>query len=246
MSLFICKAGLPPLSVQLLRVVDVAATEQARIQAVEVAQSQVQQMPALNDGDPEAMETVTPELVYDEVLRDETHEEMLTRFNAIDGFVYDGDMPANPVFDFEQKIVSAAPPVITRSDVNAERDRRIEQGFNFTMTNKVNRAGGSYIMQAGLKSQTAVTSLVSRAKDAASIQGGSHGANDYRWLNPDEDFSYPSLDNTEIALDVDEMIELGRQLSVFVDHIMRRGRALKALEADDGIPANFTEDNYWN
>lgn len=115
-----------------------------------------------------------------------------------------------------------------RDLINGERDRRI-QVFTFS--------GKQYDFDAD--SRQNVSGAHSLAL-AAVINGAQPG--DYRWADPDEDFTWIAHDNTVTLMDAQTTLAFGQAAALWkADHI-RTARAIKDL---DPIPSDYADDSRW-
>lgn len=119
--------------------------------------------------------------------------------------------------------------VVTGSQVDAERDRRIDAGVTFNgvryqskTTDRENIAGAA---------QMAFMAVV------AGVQPG-----DLRWSTPDQDFAWICAENTLVPMDAQTVVEFGRAAALRKSELIYAGRALKDLPE---IPENFTDDVWW-
>lgn len=121
------------------------------------------------------------------------------------------------------------PIVVTGSQIDAERDRRIDAGITFDgvlyqskTTDRENIAGAA---------QMALMAVVA----------GVHPGN-LRWSNPDQDFAWICAENTLVPMDAQTVVEFGRAAALRKSELIYAGRALKDLPE---TPENFTDDVWW-
>lgn len=132
----------------------------------------------------------------------------------------------------EAQAVREEAEVITqkRAAVNAESDRRIALGFAYQ----------DLVFDFDAKSKARITGAATLAGFAAA-NGAQPG--DYRWHGGDSDFSWILRDNSTQPIDAPTMFTIGRAAAAWEEAHVFAGRALK--EREDGIPADFMEDQYW-
>lgn len=117
-----------------------------------------------------------------------------------------------------------------RASVDAERDRRIADGFEFN--------GAMY--QARPIPDLQNISGAANAATIAVINGAQEG--DFRWADPDDDFEWIASDNTLVKMDAPTTIAFGQAALRWVDVNFKAARELKDLEA---VPIDYTDDGYW-
>lgn len=121
--------------------------------------------------------------------------------------------------------------VVTDTDVNTERDRRINAGclFNGVLYDSDAAARENI---AGAYS-AALTYLASGASDADS---------NLRWNDPERDFEWIAHDNSTTPFTPAAMIAFGQSaLSWKSRHIF----AARALKDSGTIPTDYADDKYW-
>lgn len=121
-----------------------------------------------------------------------------------------------------------APPP-TSDAIDAERDRRIANGFTF----------GGKLYQ-------------SRPEDRENIAGASVAAlaaitngaepEDYRWHGGGSDFVWIAADNSLTPMDAQTMFAFGQAAMA---HKQAHIFAARALKDADPIPADYADDSYW-
>ncbi|TCT29747.1 DUF4376 domain-containing protein [Martelella mediterranea] len=116
-----------------------------------------------------------------------------------------------------------------RNAVDAERDRRIADGFLF----------------AGVKYQSRPGDIDKISRWAASARSAIEAgtvAGDYRWHGQNYDFAWIAADNTTHKLDAQAMVALGEAVLAHEQaHIM----AARTIKDMDPIPADYANDSYW-
>lgn len=121
-------------------------------------------------------------------------------------------------------------PTFTPSMVDAERDRRIEAGFEFQAVWYQSRQQDRENM-----SGAAVAAL------AAMVAGAQVG--DLRWHGGNADFAWIAADNTMTPMDAQTVFALGQAAMAHKQAQIFAGRALKDL---DPIPEDYaTNETYW-
>lgn len=117
----------------------------------------------------------------------------------------------------------------TSEDVNAERDRRIEQSFPYlekqiqfrpSDRENINGAGSLAII--------------------AIVNGAQPG--DYQWTGNGVDFEWITADNSLLKLDAFQTLEMGKAAAAWKSKNIFLARALKNMSP---IPRDYTEDKYW-
>lgn len=119
--------------------------------------------------------------------------------------------------------------------IDAERDRRINEGFMFQGVRYQSRLSSA--LHAGdweVFSGKALEAFIA-------IMGGAQPG-DLRWANPAEDFAWIAADNSRVPMDAQTVIELGKAASAHRTAHTFAGSDLKALQP---IPADYTADRYW-
>ena len=133
----------------------------------------------------------------------------------------------------ESKGVFKAPPKeippATSEDVNAERDRRVSSGIPFN----------GKLFDFDQNGKDNITGAATLAK--FSILKGSK-AGDYRWANPEVDFSWITQDNTMMLLDAPSMSTLGDIAAGWTTSHFVAARLIKDMSP---IPEDYTDDKYW-
>jgi hypothetical protein len=131
---------------------------------------------------------------------------------------------------FAQQEIDSAPRAPTAADVDAERDRRIADGFTFSGT----------AFQCDTRSQQNIIAKGAQAKFA--VLAGAV-ADDLRWANPAADFGWIATDNSVVPMDAPTTAAFADAADLWVTaHIM----AARALKDADPIPADYaTDEAYW-
>jgi hypothetical protein len=120
---------------------------------------------------------------------------------------------------------------ITRDMVNAERDRRINEGFPFALKT----------IQFDPSSQSNILGAVQMAVLATLAGGGQAG--DYLWHDGDTPFQWITADNSTLTLDAPGVIALGQSGAAFKSLMIFKARALKDMTP---IPAGYADNSYWS
>lgn len=120
-------------------------------------------------------------------------------------------------------------PPVADSDVDAERDRRIDAGvmfqgvlFQSRATDRENIAGAA---QLGFM---------------AMMEGAQPG--DLRWSNPAADFAWIAADNSLVPMDAQTAVAFGKAAAERKQALIFAGRQLKDMAE---IPPDFTDDKWW-
>lgn len=118
---------------------------------------------------------------------------------------------------------------VTATEVDAERDRRIDAGTEFQgvmfqsrATDRENIAGAA---QLGFM---------------AVVAGAQPG--DLRWSKPAQDFAWIATDNSLVPMDAQTVVAFGRAAAERKQALIFAARLLKDMEQ---IPADFTDDKWW-
>ena len=120
------------------------------------------------------------------------------------------------------------PEPVDPADIDRERDRRIDAGFDFMgidfqsrQTDRENIAGAAQLAFMAI------------------VEGKQLG--DLRWHGGDTDFVWISSDNSLIPMDAHTMVAFGKAAAEQKQRLIFAARALK----DGEIPEDFTDDDYW-
>ena len=161
-------------------------------------------------------------------LRDPNSGEVFA-FNADgseDGFIPE-DLVAMTAEEVEAHLNPAI--VLTGTDVDAERDRRIDAGVEFQgvmfqsrATDRENIAGAS---------QLGFMAIVSGAQPG-----------DLRWSNPDQDFAWIASDNSLVPMHALAVVAFGKVAAERKQALIYSGRQLKDMQP---IPTDYTDDKWW-
>lgn len=125
--------------------------------------------------------------------------------------------------------VLPAPPPLSGTDVDAERDKRIAAGFIFQGKQYQSRPDDMLTISGA--AQMAFMAVV-----AGSPEGN------LRWANPDADFEWIAADNTRVKMDAQTVVALGTTAANHKSYLVFKGNDLKQLAP---IPEDFTDDSYW-
>lgn len=122
-----------------------------------------------------------------------------------------------------------APSSVVATDVDAERDRRIDVGVEFQgvmfqsrATDRENIAGAA---------QLGFMALMAGAQP-----------DDLRWSDPNQDFVWIASDNTLVPMDAQAVVEFGKVAAQRKQALIMAGRQLKDMTP---IPTDFTDDQWW-
>lgn len=127
------------------------------------------------------------------------------------------------------KIAPYVPPLPTSSEVDRERDRRIDGGFSF----------GGVVYQSRTEDRENLSGAATAA--LAAMMGGAQAGN-YRWHGGPSDFEWIASDNTTHPFDAQSMFALGQAAMA---HKQAHIFAARAIKDADPIPADFADDKYW-
>lgn len=122
-----------------------------------------------------------------------------------------------------------APPV-TSSQVNVERDRRME-AFSF---------GGKIFGLRMEKGELANVSGAGTLSLAAIVNGAQPG--NLRWANPNADFGWIGEDNTLMPMDAQTAWAFASAAAAHRQKVIFAARAIKDMSP---IPADFRDNKYW-
>lgn len=123
-----------------------------------------------------------------------------------------------------------APDLPISTLVNIERDRRINLGV----------LHNGKVFQSDAVSKQRLLGVVVQATLA--IMNGAQ-ANDLRWSDPNNDFTYISADNTAVPFDAPGIIALGQAVAAHERNLIYKARALK--DQPGGPPADYADDSHW-
>lgn len=129
--------------------------------------------------------------------------------------------------EIEKHLNPIALPTVT--DVDRERDRRIDAGVEFQgvmfqsrMTDRENIAGAA---------QLGFMAVVAGAE-----------AGDLRWSNPDQDFAWIASDNSLVPMDAQTVVAFGKAAAERKQALIFAARQLKDMAE---LPADYTDDKWW-
>lgn len=125
------------------------------------------------------------------------------------------------------------PPAPTSTDVDAERDRRINLGFTFqTVPYQTRLDKGDFENISGMGALA-----INAARDGTGTVGN------LRWYDANNDFVWIAADNAKTPMDAPTMIAFGKAAAVHKSsHIF----AASAIKAAAPIPADYaTNAAYW-
>lgn len=131
--------------------------------------------------------------------------------------------------DAERAAANAAAAIITKADVDAERDRRLSMPLDF--------AGAQFDFSEA--SQVRISGAATLAGFA--VAGGAL-AGDYRWHGGAADFGWIAEDNSVVLMDAQTMFALGQAAANREAEIIFAARALKDQSP---IPTTYTDDVHW-
>lgn len=120
-------------------------------------------------------------------------------------------------------------PEITSAMVDAERDRRIEAGFEY-----------SGIMYQSRATDWEVYSGKALEAFIAITTGAQPG--DLRWSDENSDFAWIAADNSRVPMDAQAVIELAKAASAHRTRLTFAGSDIKALTP---IPPDYSAEKYW-
>lgn len=117
----------------------------------------------------------------------------------------------------------------TQAAIDAERDRRIADGFTFQAKAYQSRPEDR-------------ENIAGAALAALAAIGNGALANDLRWHGGDSDFVWIAADNSLTPMDAHTMFAFGQAAMAHKQALIFKARALKNMNP---IPADFVEDTYW-
>lgn len=125
--------------------------------------------------------------------------------------------------------IAAMTKPVTRSCVNAERNRRLKSGITFN--------GILYqSLDEDIKRITGAATLAGFAVGAGSPVGN------LRWANPGQDFGWIAMDNSVTPMDAQTMFAFGQAAAARESAHVFAARTLKNM---DPIPVDFADDKWW-
>lgn len=122
-------------------------------------------------------------------------------------------------------------PTTSTSVVNTERDRRIAAGFTFPYPD-------GKVFQLNIPNITAALASAT----ASVINGAQDG--DLRWLDPNKDFAWIAMDNTELTMDARTAMMFGQSATAWNSSLMTAARAIKDRILA-GETLNVTDNALW-
>lgn len=127
------------------------------------------------------------------------------------------------------KFTDPPPAPVTTDQVDAERDRRIRDGFTFM----------GYRFQSRDDDRENIAGASTAA--LAAIVNGSQPGN-FRWHGGDSDFVWIAEDNSLVPMDAQTVFAFGQAAMAQKQAAIFAARALKDM---DPIPADYQSDAYW-
>jgi hypothetical protein len=120
-------------------------------------------------------------------------------------------------------------PVVSRADVNAERDRRMTTLFSFDdVAYQLDPASQQNIIAKGAQAKFAVMSGAE--------------SDDLRWANAEADFGWIATDNSITPMDAPTMSAFADAADLWVSAHIMAAHAIKQMEP---IPIDFDADSRW-
>lgn len=138
----------------------------------------------------------------------------------------DGELVQVPVEDVYPDVPAPSP---TSSEVDAERDRRINGSMTFN--------GVVYQTRPQDRENVAGASIMALAAMMNGVEPG-----DLRWHSGESDFVWISEDNSLNPMDAQTFFAFGRAMAAHKSIHIFAARAIKDM---DPIPADYTDDAYW-
>nr|WP_019365844.1 DUF4376 domain-containing protein [Pseudomonas luteola] len=136
------------------------------------------------------------------------------------GWIYDGETFTPPQPEVYQP---------TSSDIDAERDRRIDAGIEFNgkmyqsrSTDRENIAGAAQLAFMAIQ------------------EGAQEG--DLRWATPEQDYMWIASDNSLVPMDANTVIGLAKAAAAQKQALIFAARNLKDMNP---IPADYADDKWW-
>lgn len=114
--------------------------------------------------------------------------------------------------------------------VDAERDRRVELGFEFQDKHYQTRGAGDRENILGAMNNAL----------AAIMNGTKEG--ELRWADPAKEFFWIAADNSRVPMDAQTALALGQAATARKSALVQAGSDLKAMAT---IPQDFTADKWW-
>lgn len=152
-------------------------------------------------------------------------------------YAFDGDgsqdefIPAELIPLTDAEVEAHLNPVIPliATDVDAERDRRIDAGLQFQ--------GVTFQSRATDRENIAGAAQLAFMAVVAGAQPG-----DLRWSNADADFAWIASDNSLVPMDAQTVVAFGKAAAERKQALIFAARQLKEMAS---IPANYTDDSWW-
>lgn len=132
------------------------------------------------------------------------------------------------VSGFSPPVEPEAAPA-TPEEVDRERDRRTDAGFDFLGTTFQSRSGDRENISGA--AQLAFMAIVGGAQPG-----------DLRWHGGDTDFVWIAADNSLVPMDAHTVVAFGKAAAAHKQKLIFAARALKDGEF---VPDDFTADSYW-
>lgn len=149
------------------------------------------------------------------------------------GFIFynKDNIPIQDILVISEFEVINSPKIISveKEQVNEERDRRIQAGVPFEgHVFDYNQMGKDNIESRAILAKLAI------------MNGSKKG--DYRWFDPDSDFTWITQSNEKILMDAYQVSELGNTAMKWTtDHVF----AARNLKDMTPIPQDYKDDKYW-
>ncbi|WP_311968928.1 DUF4376 domain-containing protein [Pseudomonas baltica] len=124
-------------------------------------------------------------------------------------------------------------PGPTSDEIEAERDRRVSAGFEFTVD------GASYTIQSRSSDRE---NILGAAGAAFRAQVGGKGAGDYLWDGTGEEFAWITADNQRVKMDAPTVVALGDAAIATKQRLIYKARGIKDMSP---LPSNYTDDKWW-
>lgn len=137
------------------------------------------------------------------------------------------DLTPEEIAEYETQ--QAAALLVTREQVDAERDRRTAETFAFN----------GKLFQLDEKSIGRITAMGADARFA--IAAGAQ-AGDYLWADPTAPFGFIATDNSVMLMDAQTMADFANAAKLLVSRHTFAGLTLKSLNP---IPSDYQSDSHW-
>lgn len=170
---------------------------------------------------------------------EEAHGEPLAAGHRWGNEVLTVDKARQIVVVTHQQIALSAEEIAQQADaehaslslrVDAERDRRVEAGFEFQGYHYQTREAGD---------RENILGVLSNA--LAAIMNGAQ-AGELRWADPTKEFFWIAADNTRVPMDAQTALAFGQAATARKSALVLAGSNLKKM---DPIPLDFADDKYW-